>query len=137
MFNVAELARFEVGKRPSHSLTFSVFMFALYGLSSGLGVGQDEGAINFMAMIYFIGIFLCAGLMIEGVWPLELKPYFPLYWLATLFFCLSLGGILAFMRMDGGANILLLGSFVLLAFLVSSRAFIWMSSWGIALASGG
>ncbi|MEM7361840.1 MAG: ATP-binding protein [Bacteroidota bacterium] len=139
VFNLADLARFEVGRRPAYPLTFSVFMFALYGLSSGIGGAEDEGYADFMAVIYFIGISLCAGLMVEGIWPLRLKSYFPLYWLTTLFFCLPLGGTLAFLRVHDGFphTMLFFVSFVILAFLVSSQAFIWMSIAGISLAWGG
>ena len=138
-FDLPELSRKEISKRPSHALVFSVFMFALYGLGSGVGVSKDEGTINFMMLIYFIGISLCAGLMIEGIWVPRLKPYFSLYWLATVFFCLPLGGTLAFMGLHDGLfpSILFLLSFTLLSFLVSSRAFFWMSIWGLSLAWGG
>ncbi|MEM7362270.1 MAG: ATP-binding protein, partial [Bacteroidota bacterium] len=138
-FNLPALARQEVFKRPSHPLVFSVFMFVLYGLGSSVGGSQGEGGINFMMLIYFIGISLCAGLMIEGIWPLRLKLYFPLYWLTTIFFCLPLGGTIAFIQTHTTFfdMLLFLLSFIFLAFLVSSRAFIWMSIWGIALTCGG
>ena len=139
IFNLPELSRQEVFKRPSNALVFSVFMFALYGLGSGIGVSKDEATINFMMLIYSMGISLCAGLMLEGIWSPHLKPYFPLYWLTTVFFCLPLGGTLAFLRAHEGLphTILFIISFTLFAFLVSSRTFVWMSIWGLTLAWGG
>lgn len=136
--NLPQLAHKEISKRPSHSLVFSIFMFALYALSSGIGVGKDSGVADFMAVIYLVGVSLCVGLMLEGVWPYRLKRYFPVYWFTTLFLCLPVGATLTFLRSNEGyANIFFIGSFVLLAFLVSSRTFFWMTFLGSLLAWGG
>ncbi|MEM7361690.1 MAG: sodium:solute symporter family protein [Bacteroidota bacterium] len=138
IFNLAQQARQAMVQRPAHPLVFSIFMFALYGLGSGIGVSDDPRVSNLMATIYLIGVSLCAGMMIEGIWPFSLKPYFPLYWFVTLFFCLPLGGTLAFLCVhEGLANILFVTNFALLALLVSSRAFFWMSLGGNVLAWGG
>ncbi|MEM7361567.1 MAG: ATP-binding protein [Bacteroidota bacterium] len=136
--NLAQQTRQAMVHRPAHPLVFSIFMFALYGLGSGIGISEDTSVPDFMAVIYLIGITLCVGLMLEGIWPFALKPYFPLYWFVTLFFCLPFGGTLTFLRVhDGLANILFVTSFALLALLVSSHAFLWMTLGGLTLAWGG
>lgn len=138
-FNLPRLAQQETFKRPPHVLVFSILIFSLYALSSGIGMSKDEYTINFIMFIYLIGMCLCAGLMLQGVWSSRLQAYFPLYWLSTVFFCLPLSGTLLFLRMHEGLlhSIFFCGSFVILSFLVSSSTFIWMSIWGISLAWGG
>lgn len=139
VFNIAQQARQEVVQRPSHALTFSIVMFVLYAVDSGFGVSNYEETVNFTTFIYLVGISLCVGLMLEGVWSFALKPYFPLYWFVTLFFCLPLRGSLAFMRVHEGFSHITIfwASFLLLAFLVSSHVFLWMTFLGMALAWAG
>ncbi|MEM7361941.1 MAG: ATP-binding protein [Bacteroidota bacterium] len=137
-FNLPEITRQETGRRPAHALVFSIFMFFLYGLGSGAGMSKDDTTINFIMSIYFVGICLCVGLMLQGIWSLRLKFYFPLYWFATLFFTLPLGGTLVFLQSHERLShiVLFIVSFAFLSYLVSSRAFVWMTFLGVALAWG-
>ena len=91
-----------------------------------------------MAGIHFVGITLCCGLMLKGIWPARLKPYFPLYWFVSLFYCLPFGGTLAFFFMHGSPfdSILWIASFVVLAFLVDSTSFCLLSFLGGVCALG-
>ncbi len=125
---------------PTHSLSFSMVIFALYTLSSVMtGGASDTGLANFMAGVHAIGITLCVGLMLEGIWPNRFKSYFPLYWFFTLFYCLSFGSTLAFLRAhEGVVNAALwLGSFMLLAMLVDSTTFLSLGLLGSGIAFGG
>ena len=131
------LADRKVVSTPMHSLAFSMLIFALYTLSSIFSSG-GEGTANFMAGIHFVGITLCCGLMLQGIWPARLKPYFPLYWFVSLFYCLPFGGTLAFFFMHGSPfdSILWIASFVVLAFLVDSTSFCVLSFLGGVCALG-
>ncbi len=135
--NLAHLSRIEVTEgRPVQSLAFSIFMFGLYVLASIVIGDGGEGFVEFMVLIRAIGVALCCGLMLEGIWPTYLQPYVPLYWLLTLFYCLPLSGTITFLRMhEGQASFsFFVANFVFLAFLVSSRTFFWMCVWGFTLA---
>ena len=92
-----------------------------------------------MAGIHFVGITLCCGLMLKGIWPARLKPYFPLYWFVSLFYCLPFGGTLAFLRVhEGPADVVLwVVKFGFLAFLVDSTVFCIVGGLGSLLALGG
>ena len=132
------LADRKVVGTPMHSLAFSMLIFALYTLSSIFSSG-GVGTANFMAGIHFVGITLCCGLMLKGIWPARLKPYFPLYWFVSLFYCLPFGGTLAFLRLhEGPADVIFwVASFVLLAYLVDSTSFLVLEFLGVSLALGG
>jgi len=131
------LADRKVVGTPMHSLAFSMLIFALYTLSSIFSSG-GVGTANFMAGIHFVGITLCCGLMLQGIWPARLKPYFPLYWFVSLFYCLPFGGTLAFFFMHNSVFDMIgwVASFTILAFLVDSASFLLLSSLGIMLSVG-
>ena len=131
------LADRKVVSMPTHSVGFSMLIFVLYIFSSIFSSG-GVGTANFMAAIHVVGITLCCGLMLQGIWPARLKPYFPLYWFVSLFYCLPFGGTLAFFFMHGNAfdSILWSASFVLLAFLVDSTSFGVLSFLGVVCALG-
>ncbi len=139
VMNLPQVAKDEINHRPAQPLAFSLVMFALYALSSGMATGASKDVPNFMAVIYLIGITLCVGLMLQGIWPQKLKEYFPLYWMVTVFFCLPVGGMLAFLRAHDGVGPLALfwGHAVLLAFVVRSRAFVVMNMVSFALTWSG
>ena len=77
--------------------------------------------------------------MLQGIWPGRLKPYFPLYWFVTLFYCLPFGATLAFLRLYEGnfAFIAFLASFILLGYLVDSKNFLLLGLLGFTCAIGG
>ena len=136
-FQLHILASRKIVTYPTHSLSFSMLIFALYNFSSVMiGGGNDLGLANFMAGIHLIGITLCVGLMLEGIWPDRLKPYFALYWFFALFYCLSFGSTLAFLRTHGDTIAVgkLIANFMLLAFLVDSTSFITLTCLGSGLA---
>ena len=136
-FNLHILASRKIVSKPTHSLSFSMLIFLLYTFSSVMtGGGNDLGLANFMAGIHMIGVTLCVGLMLEGIWAARLKPYFALYWFFTVFYCLSFGSTLAFLRSHGDtmAVIKWMVNFILLAFLIDSMSFITLSCLGSGLA---
>ena len=121
---------------PTQSLSFSMVIFALYTFSSVVtGRGNDLGFANFMAGVHVVGITLCVGLMLEGIWPDKLKPYFSLYWFFALFYCLSLGSTVAFLRAHGDmmAVVKWFVNLMLLAVLVDSTSFITLTCLGSGL----
>ena len=128
------LADRKVVSTPMHSLAFSILIFALYTLSSIFSSG-GVGTANFMAGIHFVGITLCCGLMLQGIWPARLKPYFPLYWFVSLFYCLPFGGTLSVLQSHAGVAeaSLWMAKLSLLAFLVDSSSFIVITLLGTAL----
>ena len=113
-----------------------MLIFLLYTFSSVMTSGGDVGLANFMAGIHLIGITLCVGLMLEGIWPARLKPYFALYWFFALFYCLSFGSTLAFLRAHGDTMAVMkwMVNFILLFALVDSMSFIFISCLGSSLA---
>ena len=131
------LADRKVVSTPTHSLAFSMLIFALYTFFSIFSSG-GMAAAHFMAGIQFVGITLCCGLMLQGIWPARLKPYFPLYWFVTLLYCLPFGGTLAFLRVHEGnfAFVAFLASFILLGYLVDSKSFFTLSVLGFTCAIG-
>ena len=131
-----KIAARKIAMTPTRSLSFSMVIFALYTFSSIMTGGRgDAGLPNFMAGVHFIGITLCIGLMLEGIWPVRLKPYFALYWFFTLFYCLNFGSMLAFLRSaDTTAFSIWLAGLILLAGLVDSTSFITMLLSGGGLA---
>ena len=128
------LADRKVVSTPMHSLAFSMLIFALYTLSSIFSSG-GLGTANFMAGIHFVGITLCCGLMLKGIWPARLKPYFPLYWFVSLFYCLPFGGTLSVLQSHAGVAeaSLWVAKIVFLAFLVDSSSFLVIAFLGTAL----
>ena len=140
-FNLPLYARKEViHERPMQVLSFSLLIFALYMVRSIASAGYGDKILpEFIGTIHFIGIVLCVLLMLGALWPFALKPYLPLYWLATLFYCLPLSGTLMFLHMHQGLGSLIffIASFVFLSYLVSSRTFVWMSVLGLGLAHVG
>ena len=128
------LADRKVVGTPMHSLAFSMLIFALYTLSSIFSTG-GEGTANFMAGIHFVGITLCCGLMLQGIWTARLKPYFSLYWFVSLFYCLPFGGALSVLQSHAGVAeaSLWVVKIVFLAFLVDSSSFLVIAFLGTAL----
>ena len=138
-FRLHILASRKIVKNPALSLAFSMLMFALYTFSSVMTVGgNDVGLANFMAGVHVVGITLCVGLMLEGIWPDRLKPYFALYWFFTIFYCLSFGSTLAFLREHGDMMAVMrwILNFIFLLVLVDSMSFITLACLGPVLAMG-
>ena len=124
---------------PTQPLAFSLLIFSLYTFSSML---TGDGGINlahFMAGVHVIGIALCCGLMLEGLWSERLRSYFALYWFITLFYCLPLGGTVVFLRMHAHPvhAALWIGKIVLLSFLVDTSTFLVLTCAGVGLAFSG
>jgi len=90
-----------------------------------------------MAAIHFVGITLCCGLMLEGIWMKKIQPYFPLFWFVTVWYCLSFGGTLVFLRAysDPFAVARWLGGLIVLGFLVDSATFFALATSGVGLAA--
>ncbi|MEM7362102.1 MAG: ATP-binding protein, partial [Bacteroidota bacterium] len=124
---------------PTQSLAFSLVMIFLYMVGSITVVDASNEALYRMAAIRGIGITLCVGLMLEGIWSKGLKPYFPMYWFFTLWYCLSFAGSLTFLQSQQGAMSIALwvGGFILLAIIVDSVTFSVLVTSGLALAFGG
>ena len=136
-FNLPIVATQKVANNPTQSLSLSMVIFALYSFSSVVVKGGDDvGLANFMLGLHVVGITLCIGLMLEGVWPEQVRPYFPLYWFFTLGYCLVFGSTLAFLREHGGSIEVgkWIVNFILLAFLVDSMSFITLSCLGSGFA---
>ena len=136
-FRLHTLANNKIVNNPTHSLSFSMLIFFLYTFSSVMtGGNNDVGLANFMAGIHLVGITLCVGLMLEGIWPDRLKPYFALYWFLTLFYCLSFGSTLTFLRAHGDTMAVgkWIVNFIFLLALVDSMTFITLSCLGSGLA---
>ena len=124
---------------PTQSLAFSLVMISLYVASSMVNVQGTNDTLSMMAGIRGIGITLCVGLMLEGIWSKSLKPYFPMYWFFTLWYCLPFSGSLAFLQSPQSmVSVTLWGSsFMVLAMLVDSSTFFVLASLGSTLAFGG
>ncbi|MEM7362313.1 MAG: sodium:solute symporter family protein, partial [Bacteroidota bacterium] len=124
---------------PTQSLAFSLMMIFLYMVGSITVVDVSNESLYRMAAIRGIGITLCVGLMLEGIWSKGLRPYFPMYWFLTLWYCLSFASSLTFLQSQQSAMSIALwvGSFVILAALVDSSTFLVLSTLGSALALGG
>lgn len=137
-FGLAEVARKQAIKSPMSSLTFSVVIFGFYMLGSFVLYG-DRDIANFIAGVHLVGIMLCCGLMMEGIWPDRLKRYFALYWFITVFYCLPLGSTLSLLCGHQGAvdTMLWLSSFILLASVVDSGGFFVLGMLGTGLAFAG
>lgn len=92
-----------------------------------------------MAGVRLIGVTLCFGLMLEGIWPASLKPYFALYWFITVGYCLPFSGTLSFLRVHEGPmdTMLWVASFGLLIALLDSSSFVVLGLLGSGLALGG
>ena len=115
-------------------------MAVLYTFSSFVsgGVVDPLGTVNFMVGVRFIGMTLCFGLMLEGIWPLQLKRYFALYWLVTVLYCLAFSSTLAFLRVHEGPMDMMVWvvSFGLLVTLLDSGNFVILGLLGDGLAWG-
>ena len=135
-FNLVSRARDQVvHERPMQSLSFSLLIFALYMVRSIVSASAHIRP-EFLAAIHFTGIVLCSFLMLGALWPHVLKPYLPLYWFVTLFYCLPLSSTLMFLHHNEGmaSYTFFIASFVLLSYLVSSSTFVWMSLCALFLA---
>jgi hypothetical protein len=78
LLNLKELARRHELRYTMSSLNFSLFVFAFYAFSSIVTTGND--AYSHMAplitVIRTIGLVLCAGLALGGLWTRSLRSYF-------------------------------------------------------------
>ncbi|MEM7362013.1 MAG: ATP-binding protein [Bacteroidota bacterium] len=124
---------------PTQPLAFSLVMIFLFMISSVISTQGSDEQLYMMVAVRGIGIALCVGLMLEGIWSKFLKPYFPMYWFCTLWYCLPFAGSLAFLQnhatsLDLGQWIVM---FVILAALVDSSTFMTLSITGVGLSLGG
>ncbi|MEM7361832.1 MAG: ATP-binding protein [Bacteroidota bacterium] len=123
---------------PTQSLAFSLVMIFLYMVSSVINARGANEQLYEMTTVRGIGIILCVGLMLEGIWLKDLKPYFPMYWFFTLWYCLPFSGSLTFLQNHGTS--LYMGqwmlTFIILGALVDSTTFITLSITGISVALG-
>lgn len=133
-FELSTLARKQVLKYPTHPLNFSLIVFALFTFTSITSCDGDHGldTATFMIIIQGIGIVLCCILMLEDLWPARIKPYFPLYWFFTLFYCLPFSSTLKILKMHEGPCPVFhwFVSYILLALLVGSTAFLIIAMLG-------
>ena len=135
--NLARLARGEVlESRAVQPLGVSILVFSWYVVQS-IVVGDVLGGRYYgvLSVVYLVGMVLCCGLLLGGVWPVFLEPYFALYWFLTLCYCLPLGGVVMFLYEHGGMGsyVFFVGSFVWLGFLVSSRVYGLLSVVGLCV----
>jgi signal transduction histidine kinase len=137
--HLSALAGRKIVQYPAQPIAFTMVMFALYTLLSALTTSQaaKNASPNLMASIQFIGVILCIGLMLQGVWPSTLKLYFPLYWFVSLFFCLPFGGTLFFLQTHEGVwhAALFVAAFLFLSAIVDVKTWCALSSMGITSAT--
>ncbi|MEM7361857.1 MAG: ATP-binding protein [Bacteroidota bacterium] len=116
---------------PMPTITFTIALLGSYVFYQLMPNGL-MGNAYLVGGHHVIGGLLCVGLMLERWWGDHLKPYFPLYWHCTLFYCLPLGATLTFLSSSQQWINLpyWIGSVVLLAFLVDSATFLMMTSLG-------
>lgn len=78
---------------------------------------------------------LCAGLLLEELWPKALKPFFAVYWYASLVYCLPFTATLMYCLQQGNglSSVNLALAMILLAAMVDRLSFMFMSLLGILL----
>ena len=133
---VVQAAARKVSNYGSQPLTFSLF-FCCISPFVLLTIPNSLTSLEVMAVVYGISISLCCGLLLEVVWPAVLKPYFDLYWLFTLFYCLGFAPTLLFLGAAGhqAATIGLATALIVLVLCVDWKIFFMILVAGVASAS--
>lgn len=137
-FHSVSIKRKQLIKYPDRSLVFSILILSLYTLSS-MSIIKGENAnkvLTLTTMICIVGIILCCGLLVKGIWPVSLRPYFSSYWLFTLFFCMPFSGTLALLCLykSGWTIAHWACGLVLFACFVELRSFATLGFLGMSLA---
>ncbi len=135
--SMAQYSRDHSGRYGMNETSFSLFMLLNYMLPIFMH-GHTTQAYVWLFGIKTVGALLCVGILFKPYWSLSMRPYFPLYYHASLFYCLPFATTFFFLLEGGNIEWLLnIGLAILLLIVLTDWAlFAGLSILGIAIAIG-
>ncbi len=128
-------SRFQVMKHGSENMIFGIYCCVNFTFPYFLWDSQDPEKYNLMTNLRFIGGIMAGLLIVKDEWKKFLKPYYPLYWHATLTYCLPFITTVMFL-LSGGSLLWLIQvaiSIFFLIMLVAGEVFLILAPLGILL----
>ena len=95
---LAEKARQQVATYGSNPFLFSLFIFISSSVVTVTGHCDPMGTFCLLAILNFISILLCSGLLLRPRWKPALAKYFDLYWLLTIAYALVFVNVFSFLH---------------------------------------
>ncbi len=122
-------------KHGSENIIFGIYCCVNFTLPYVLWDSNDPEKYNLMTNLRFIGGILAGLLIVKDEWKKFLKPYYPLYWHATLTYCLPFITTVMFLLSKGSLLwlIQIAVSIFMLVMLVAGEVFLILAPLGIML----
>ncbi|MCP3660589.1 MAG: sodium:solute symporter family protein, partial [Bacteroidetes bacterium] len=132
---IYEYSRFQVMKNGSQNIIFGIYCCINFTLPYFLWDHQDPEKFNMMTNLRFIGGIMAGLLIVKDQWKEFLKPYYSLYWHATLTYCLPFITTVMFLMTGGSLSWLMnVGtSIFFLIMLVTGEVFLILAPLGLGL----
>ncbi|MEM7383198.1 MAG: sodium:solute symporter family protein, partial [Bacteroidota bacterium] len=127
-----------VAKYGANPTLFALFVTIGYMVPLLMHSYAAPAAYNWLLGIRGVGTLLCVGLLLKSQWPSWLLPYFSTYYHFSLLYCLPFVTTFLFL-LEGGSIEWLLNvslAIILLIVLADWATFVWLSTFGVALAMG-
>ncbi len=133
---VYEYCKNEVRNNGSQNVIFGAYCCINFSFPYFLWRHSDIEKFNFMTNMRFIGSVLGGILIVKSQWKEFLKSYYPIFWYATLIYCIPFVTTMMFLLTNGStAWLISIGSSMFfLMLLVSSEIFIVIAPLGTILA---
>ena len=133
--DIYNYSRFQVMKYGSENIIFGIYCCVNFTLPYFLWDSNDPERYNLMTNLRFIGGILAGLLIVKDEWKKFLKRYYPLYWHATLTYCLPFITTVMFLLSKGSLLWLIqvAVSIFMLVMLVAGEVFLILAPLGIML----
>jgi len=132
---IYEFSRQSVIRFGASNILFGIFCCVNFTLPYFMWDHEVKEKYDFMIYLRFIGGIMAGLCIVKDQWKEFLKPYFPLFWHATLMYCLPFVTILMFFLTNGSFTWLfnIATSIFFLILLVDGTMFLILGSLGVAL----
>ncbi|MCP3660455.1 MAG: sodium:solute symporter family protein, partial [Bacteroidetes bacterium] len=133
--DIYNYSRFQVMKYGSENIIFGIYCCVNFTLPYVMWDSNDPERYNLMTNLRFIGGIMAGLLIVKDEWKNFLKPYYPLYWHATLTYCLPFITTVMFLLSKGSLLwlIQIAISIFMLVILVAGEVFLILAPLGILL----
>ena len=133
--DIYNYSRFQVMKYGSENIIFGIYCCVNFTLPYVMWDSNDPERYNIMTNLRFVGGIMAGLLIVKDEWKNFLKPYYPLYWHATLTYCLPFITTVMFLLSKGSLLWLvqIVVSIFMLIILVAGEVFLILAPLGIIL----
>lgn len=133
--NILQYSRKKVSEYGESHMLLSIFLSLNYMAPYFMWTDHSYDLFHTVFILRLIGAVLCLGFLLKPLWPQKLKPLFPLYWHATLLYCLPFSTTIMF-AVNGDSTMWLISVvlfIMLLVVVVDWLTFLIIAGLGVGL----